>query len=134
METSKADLLSSVNKFIEEYLSILSSNQKTILELTNTNSELINQQNSQVNELKEIRKTCCDYEKIINEYQDKLNTESKFSNPSLIKTQADQLEQKDRYIEQLEKKVDFLQKKINEKPSMRCIFKEKTDMFSNNST
>ena len=82
-------------------------------------------------------KKCYDYEVVINEYQDrmvKIEEETKTNNKvSIVISQANELENKDRYIEQLENKIKLIKSKnigISESPISRNndVFKKDTEL------
>jgi len=82
-------------------------------------------------------KKCYDYEVVINEYQDrmvKIEEETKTNNKvSIVISQANELENKDRYIEQLENKIKLIKSKnigISESPISRSndVFKKDVEL------
>lgn len=113
-------LVKHINSLTLNYSQLL--HEKTNIE-TNKNTEILllnNQNRLQLQEIQTLNeeitglnKKCYDYEVIINDYQKKMvEIESEVEQRdrvSIMKTQADELEKKDRYIEQLQSKIKFLQ-------------------------
>lgn len=113
-------LVKHINSLTLNYSQIL--HEKTNIE-TNKNTEILllnNQNRLQLQEIQTLNedisvlnKKCYDYEVIINDYQQKMveieSDREQRDKVSIMKTQADELEKKDRYIEQLQNKIKFLQ-------------------------
>lgn len=113
-------LVKHINSLTLNYSQLL--HEKTNIE-TNKNTEILllnNQNRLQLQEIQTLNdeisglnKKCYDYEVIINDYQKKMvEIESEVEQRdkvSIMKTQADELEKKDRYIEQLQSKIKYLQ-------------------------
>lgn len=120
------DMLNSYNDTIK-----ITNNQSIIdKNMINDLTEQINIQKKEIDDKDKIisnfNKKCYDYEQVINNYQEQMvsiEEEKKTNNKvSIVVSQANELENKDRYIEQLENKIKIIKSKnigINEYPLSR---------------
>jgi hypothetical protein len=132
------------NELVDSYNSIIEITNNQGLEDKNIIKKLTEQIITQKREIddkdKQIssqNKKCYDYEVVINEYQDKMvqiEEENKSNNKvSIVISQANELENKDRYIEQLENKIKLIKSKnigISESPISRSndVFKKDVEL------
>jgi len=132
------------NELVDSYNSIIEITNNQGLEDKNIIKKLTEQIITQKREIddkdKQIssqNKKCYDYEVVINEYQDKMvqiEEENKTNNKvSIVISQANELENKDRYIEQLENKIKLIKSKnigISESPISRSndVFKKDVEL------
>ena len=129
--STRNNLIELVNELVNSYNNKINienndslKDKQTIKELNNQVLLLQKENNNYESENKDYKKNCYEYECMINKYQDdKLKEEKDINNNnkvSLVITQANELEKKDRYIEQLEKKINNLEKN-NKKYSNKNI-------------
>ena len=132
------------NELVDSYNSIIEITNNQGLEDKNIIKKLTEQIITQKREIddkdKQIssqNKKCYDYEVVINKYQDKMvqiEEENKTNNKvSIVISQANELENKDRYIEQLENKIKLIKSKnigISESPISRSndVFKKDVEL------
>ena len=121
---TRDQLIKMVNTLTSEYSQMLEDKTTHVLKDNQDILSLNGQNKLQLEEIielenrnRELNKKCHDYEKIINDYQNKMveiEDEHKCNDKvSIVKTQADQLEKQDLYIDQLQQKIKFLQGKKN---------------------
>ena len=120
------ELVDSYNKIIET-----TNNQSSIdKDIINKLTEQIKIQKKEIDDKDKLissqNKKCYDYETVINNYQEQMvsiEEEKKTNNRvSIVISQANELENKDRYIEQLENKIKIIKSKnigISESPLSR---------------
>ena len=116
--STRNNLIELVNELVNSYNNKINTENNdslkdklTIKELNNQVLLLQKENKNYESENKDYKKKCYDYECMINKYQDEKLKEEKDNNKvSLVITQANELEKKDRYIEQLEKKINNLEK------------------------
>ena len=117
---TRDQLIKMVNTLTSEYSQMLEDktnhvlkDNKNILSLNGQNKLQLDEITELENRNRELNKKCHDYEKIINDYQNKMveiEDEHKCNDKvSIVKTQADELFKKDQYIDQLQQKIKFLQ-------------------------
>ena len=101
------------SQLLHEKTNIETDKNTEILLLNNQNRLQLQEIQTLNEEISGLNKKCYDYEVIINDYQNKMvEIESEVEQRdkvSIMKTQADELEKKDRYIEQLQSKIKYLQ-------------------------
>ena len=101
------------SQLLHEKTNIESNKNTEILLLNNQNRLQLQEIQTLNDEISGLNKKCYDYEVIINDYQNKMveieSDREQRDKVSIMKTQADELEKKDRYIEQLQSKIKFLQ-------------------------
>ena len=117
---SRSKLIKLVDELTESYSSILEEKyenkdkeNKDFVFLNNQNKSQKEELEERDNQIKDLNKKCYDYEQMINSYQEKMKEieEEQICNNkvSLVKSQANALEEKDKHIEQLEQKIKLMQ-------------------------
>ena len=117
---SRSKLIQLVNEITESYSSILEEKyenkdkeNRDFVFLNNQNKSQKEELEEKENQIKELNKKCYDYEQMINSYQEKMKEieEEQLCNNkvSLVKSQANALDEKDKHIEHLEQKIKLLQ-------------------------
>ena len=117
---SRSKLIKLVDEITESYTSILEEKyenkdkeNKDFVFLNNQNKSQKEELGERDNQIKDLNKKCYDYEQMINSYQERMKEieEEQLCNNkvSLVKSQANALEEKDKHIEQLEQKIKILQ-------------------------
>lgn len=101
------------SQLLHEKTNIESNKNTEILLLNNQNRLQLQEIQTLNDDISGLNKKCYDYEVIINDYQQKMveveSDREQRDKVSIMKTQADELHKKDRYIEQLQSKIKFLQ-------------------------
>ena len=107
------DITKSYSTILEEKYENKDKENKDFLFLNNQNKLQKEELVERDNEIKSLNKKCYDYEQMINSYQEKMKEieEEQICNNkvSLVKSQANALDEKDTHIEQLEQKIKLLQ-------------------------
>ena len=117
---SRSKLIQLVNEISDSYSSILEEKyenkdkeNRDFVFLNNQNKSQKEELEEKENQIKELNKKCYDYEQMINSYQEKMKEieEEQLCNNkvSLVKSQANALDEKDKHIEHLEQKIKLLQ-------------------------
>ena len=117
---SRSKLIQLVDEITESYSSILEEKyenkdkeNRDFVFLNNQNKSQKEELEEKENQIKELNKKCYDYEQMINSYQEKMKEieEEQLCNNkvSLVKSQANALDEKDKHIEHLEQKIKLLQ-------------------------
>ena len=117
---SRSKLIKLVDEITESYSSILEEKyenkdkeNKDFVFLNNQNKSQKEELEERDNQIKDLNKKCYDYEQMINSYQEKMKEieEEQICNNkvSLVKSQANALDEKDKHIEHLEQKIKLLQ-------------------------
>ena len=117
---SRSKLIKLVDEITESYSSILEEKyenkdkeNKDFIYLNNQNKLQKIELDERDNQINDLNKKCYDYEQMINSYQKKMKDieEEQICNNkvSLVKSQANALEEKDKHIEYLEQKIKLLQ-------------------------
>jgi len=107
------DITKSYSTILEEKYENKDKENKDFLFLNNQNKLQKEELVERDNEIKSLNKKCYDYEQMINSYQEKMKEieEEQICNNkvSLVKSQANALDEKDVHIEQLEQKIKSMQ-------------------------
>ena len=117
---SRSKLIQLVDEITESYSSIREEKyenkdkeNRDFVFLNNQNKSQKEELEEKENQIKELNKKCYDYEQMINSYQEKMKEieEEQLCNNkvSLVKSQANALDEKDKHIEHLEQKIKLLQ-------------------------
>ena len=117
---SRSKLIKLVDELTESYSSILEEKyenkdkeNKDFVFLNNQNKSQKEELEEKDNQIKDLNKKCYDYEQMINSYQERMKEieEEQLCNNkvSLVKSQANALDEKDKHIEQLEQKIKLMQ-------------------------
>ena len=117
---SRSKLINLVDEITDSYSSILEEKyenkdkeNKDFVFLNNQNKSQKEELEEKDNQIKDLNKKCYDYEQMINSYQERMKEieEEQLCNNkvSIVKSQANALDEKDKHIEQLEQKIKLMQ-------------------------
>ena len=133
IEELRNKLLDVSNQIVDSYLNDNNNNSEITSKLNNKIQDLVQQNITLREELKEHTKKNYEYENIINNLNKKMeelsNNNNVSNNTSIIKKQADNIQEKDDYIEMLLKRISNLSNTIKLNKSKLKISLDQIDEY-----